>query len=75
MSKYQESLSRLSKLPQQTLDDIACVIENADHEGDYSGCDSNGGSFWQEDVSATLISLSILIKSLKSVVDDESVLE
>ena len=38
---------------------IAEIIRSADVEGDYTGSDSDGGSFWQEDASATLQSLAL----------------
>lgn len=50
---------------------IAEIIRSADVEGDYSGMDSDGGSFWQEDASATLESLALYFEKY----DPTSVIE
>lgn len=54
-----EALQRLkNSLTQQQVDDLQFVIKNTEHEGNYSGCDSDGGSFWEESVSDTLSALA-----------------
>jgi hypothetical protein len=42
---------------------IAEIIRSADVEGDYSGMDDDGGSFWQEDASETLRCLAAYFDS------------
>jgi pyruvate dehydrogenase complex dehydrogenase (E1) component len=41
---------------------IAEIIRATEVQGDYSGCDSSGGSFWQEDAKDTLETVARLIE-------------
>lgn len=57
--KQKEFLSKLSKEDKEVL---ISIIKNTDVDGDYTGMDSDGGSFWQESVSETLNSLCFQIE-------------
>jgi hypothetical protein len=50
---------------------IAEIIRAADIEGDYTGMDDDGGSFWEEDTSRTLNMLAGYFEDY----DPESVIE
>lgn len=57
--KQREFLSKLSKDDRETL---ASIIIHAEHEGDYTGMDSDGGSHWEESINETLASLAYKIR-------------
>lgn len=59
-----EALSLIQKLPAGTREAIAMVIETAETQGDYTGMDADGGSYWQSDVNETLSWLATEIRSL-----------
>lgn len=54
----EEKRKIMDSLTREQLAGIAEIIRSADVEGDYTGMDSDGGSFWQENVSATLTTLA-----------------
>lgn len=54
-----EALLRLKRtLSKEQIEDLQIVIKRKKVEGDYSGMDSDGGSFWEESASQTLYSLA-----------------
>ena len=61
----------MDSLTPQQRQGVAEIIRSAEVEGDYTGMDSDGGSFWQEDASATLRSLACYFDSY----DQESAIE
>lgn len=58
-----ECLAIIAALPAETREAIAVFVETAETQGDYSGCDEDGASFWMDDVNATLLALANEIRS------------
>lgn len=56
----------MDSLTQEQRAGIAAIIRSVDVEGDYTGMDSDGGSFWQEDASATVESLALYFEGYDS---------
>ncbi len=58
-----EQTKLLDTLTQEQRDGIARLIRETDPDGDYTGYDEDGGSFWCESVSETLSNLAHLFSS------------
>jgi hypothetical protein len=48
----------MDSLTQDQRKGVAAIIRSASAEGDYTGMDEDGGSFWEEDASETLSCLA-----------------
>ncbi len=59
-----DALNILRTLPKDILEAFALVVETAESQGDYTGGNSEDGSWWEESVSETLNSLASEIRHL-----------